>query len=68
MRRKWFRIMVRKRIPKQLWSYGIVWVSEIAFLTHTTAGSLGGGIPLQQVTGDTPDISEYLDFGLYDAV
>ena len=68
LRRKWYRIMVRKRIPKQLWDYGLRWVSEISSLTHTTAGTLGSIIPLQQVTGETPDISEYLDFSLYDEI
>ena len=68
LRRKWYRIMIRKRIPKQLWDYGLKWVSETSSLTHTTAGVLGGTIPLQEVTGETPDISEYLDFGLYDEV
>jgi hypothetical protein len=28
--------------------------------------SLDGRAPLEQVTGETPDISEYLDFGFYD--
>ena len=37
-------------------------------LTHSNAGSINGVIPLEQVTGETPDISEYLDFGLYDKV
>ena len=43
------------------------WVSEISSLTHSTAGSRG----LEghaQVTGDLPDLSEYLDFEFYDAV
>ena len=52
LRRKWYRIMVRRRIPKQFWDYGLRWVSEISYLTHTTAGTLGSIIQLQQVTGD----------------
>ena len=68
IRRKWYRLMVRKRVPKQLWDYGMRYISDISSLTHTTAGSLGGVIPLQQITGETPDISEYLDFGFYDAI
>ena len=68
LRRKWYRIMVKKRIPRQLWDYGLRWISEISSLTYTTAGSLGGTIPLEQVTGETPDISEYLDFSIYDPV
>ena len=37
-------------------------------LTHSSAGGMHGGIPLEKVTGETPDISEYLDFGFYDMV
>ena len=35
-------------------------------LTHSTSGSINVAIPLEQVTDETPDISEYLDFGFYD--
>ena len=68
LRRKWYRIMIKKQIPKQLWNYGLRWVSETSSLTHTTAGVLGETIPLQEVSGETCDISEYIDFGLYDKV
>ena len=70
IRRKWYRIMVRKRVPRRLWDYGMRWVCETNGLTYSTARELGlgGGIPLEQVTGETPDISEYLDFGFYDWV
>ena len=37
-------------------------------LTYTSAGDLNGTIPLRKVTGETPDISEFLDFGFYDYV
>ena len=68
IRKKWYRTMVRKRVPKQLWDYGVVWCSEIMSLTHSSAGSISGCIPLENVTGETPDISEYLDLGFYDHV
>ena len=71
LRRKWYRVMIRNKVPKELWDYGFRWVSETMSMTHTTAGSRGigeGCIPLTQVTGETPDISEYLDFGFYDRV
>eukprot|EP00957_Ditylum_brightwellii_P055756 4224760-Ditylum_brightwellii.AAC.1 len=37
-------------------------------MTHSSAGGLGDCIPLTKVTGETVDISEYLDFGFYDKV
>ena len=68
LRRKWFRIMIRQRVPKEIWDYGIRWVSETMSLTYSSAGSLEGSIPLTAVTGETSDISEYLDFGFYDRI
>ena len=68
LRKKWFRIMVKQRVPKELWDFGLVWVSEITSMTYTTAGSINGCIPITAVTGETPDISEYLDFGFYDKI
>ena len=52
----------------KLWNYGFIWVSETNSMTITSAGGIEKFIPLTQVTGDTVDISEYLDFGFYDRV
>ena len=59
--------MVRKKVPQRLWDYSMKWVSEIMSMTYTSAGGLND-IPMSSVTGDTVDISEYLDFGFYDQV
>ena len=37
-------------------------------MIHTSAGGLDGSIPITKVTGETTDISEYLDFECYDKV
>jgi hypothetical protein len=37
-------------------------------MTASYAGRLQGRTPLESLTGETPDISEYLDFGFYDLV
>ena len=66
MRRKWYCNMVKKRIPSQLWGYGVCWVSEVMSMTHSSAKIVNGGIPLRNVTGETVDISKYLDFGFYE--
>ena len=68
IRRKWYRTMIRNKVPREFWDYGIRWVSETMSLTHSSAGSLQGSIPITQVTGETADISEYLDFGFYDQI
>jgi hypothetical protein len=37
-------------------------------LTSNSSFSLDGRTPMEQLTGKTPDISEYLDFGFYDLI
>jgi hypothetical protein len=49
-----------------LWDYGMVWACEIMSLTSNSSFSLDSRTPMEQLTGKTPDISEYLDFGFYD--
>jgi hypothetical protein len=68
IRRKWFRVMVRKNVPQRFWDYGMQWVCDIQNRTSNTARGLDGRCPLERVTGETVDISEYLDFGFYDWV
>jgi hypothetical protein len=68
VKKRWFRQMTKRRVPKRLWDYGIVWVCEIMSLTANSSFALEGRTPVEQVTGETPDISEYLDFGFYDWV
>ena len=62
----WFRVMLKKKVPKQLWDYGIKWVCEVMQRTASTSRDLSGRTTLEQLTGETPEISEYLDFTFYD--
>jgi Reverse transcriptase (RNA-dependent DNA polymerase) len=68
VRKKWFRIMVKRKVPKRLWDYGFRWVCEIQNRTSNTARGLNGRCPLEKITGESVDITEYLDFGFYDWV
>jgi hypothetical protein len=68
IRKKWFRIMVKKKVPKQLWDYGFGWVCEIQNRTSNTTRGLNGQCPLKKITGESVHITEYLDFGFYDWV
>ena len=58
--------MQRKRVPRRLWDYGLKWVSEVHVRTSSDAVDLKGRTPLEQITRDTVDISEYLYFSFYD--
>ena len=66
LRKRWFQVMLKQRVPNRLWDYGIRWVCEIMQCTASNSGHLQGRTLLEQLTGDTPNISEYLDFSLYD--
>ena len=66
LRKRWFRVMLKQWVPNCLWDYGIRWVCEIMQRTASNSGRLHGRTPLEQLTGETPDISEYLDFSFYD--
>ena len=68
VRKKWYRVMFKKRVPKVYWDYGMRWVCETMSRTHLRANRVDGGVPLQGITGDTIDISNYLEFGFYDRV
>ncbi|KAI2511702.1 Reverse transcriptase (RNA-dependent DNA polymerase) [Fragilaria crotonensis] len=68
IRKKWYRVMTKKNVPRRLWDYGLRWVCEIQNRTSNSSRELGGRCPLEKVTGESVDISEYLDFGFYDRV
>jgi len=55
--------MHSKGVPKRLWDYGLIWASEI---NNQTARGPEARTPLEAITGNTPDISEWLDFNFYD--
>ena len=65
---KWYRTMIKRRVPRDMWDYGIIWVSETTSLTYSSAGKTEGEVPLTEVTGETSDISEYLSFGFYEQI
>jgi hypothetical protein len=68
VRKKWFRVMVQKNVPQRLWDYGLQWVCDIQNRTSNSSRGLEGRCPLERITGETVDISEYLDFSFYDWV
>ena len=68
LRKKWFRIMVWKQLPSNLWNYGFKWVSETISMMHTSSSGLDSSIPITKVTGETADILEHLVFRFYDKV
>jgi hypothetical protein len=57
--------MQKKKVPRQLWDYGLVYEGELLSQMACGEGCRSG---YEMVTGNTPDISEWLDFKFYDLV
>jgi hypothetical protein len=51
-----------------LWDYCFTWVCKTENLCAKLFKYAEGSTPIGIITGDTPDISEYLDFEFYDWV
>jgi len=61
---KWKRLMITRKVPKRLWDFALVWIAQIYSRTAMKHGRTG----FEVITGDTPDISEWVDFSFYDWV
>ena len=68
IKKRWYRVMMKRSVPKRFWDYGIVWVCETGNLSVSSSRHARGRTPLEIISGETPDISEYLDFSFYDWV
>ena len=68
VKRKWYRMQAKKNIPDRLWDYGIEYVCKTDNITVNSSRYSDERTSLKIITGETPDLSEYLDFGLYDWV
>ena len=60
-----YHIMNRKNIPNSILDYLAVWVCETVNLSVSSSRYTQGQTPLEVITGETHNISEYLDFGFY---
>ena len=65
LRRRWRDVRTAKNIPRRLWDYVLVWLAEIMSRTYNHKFDCTG---LERLTGDTPDITEWVDFDIYDRV
>jgi hypothetical protein len=68
VKRRWWRIMFKTRCPKVFWDFGFKWCANIMSITFLRNHRIDKGVPLQKLTGETVDISQYLKFGFYDRV
>ena len=65
LRWRWRDKHRQKNMPRHLWDFALVWCAEIFSCTYNAKTQRTG---LERLTGDTPDISEWLDFDMYDQI
>ena len=63
IKRRWKQRIIRRRVPKRVWDFAMVWEAEI-LSRMCRHGNYYTGI--ERITGDTVDISEWLEFEFYD--
>jgi hypothetical protein len=65
VKRRWRHKMIQKNIPRRLWCYGIEHQAKLMQFIPRGHNERTG---YEQITGHTPDISEFCDFDFYDLV
>ena len=62
---KWKTRMRSNQVPARLWDFGLVYIAEVQSILARGVDKRPG---LEKLTGETIDISEWLDFDFYDRV
>jgi hypothetical protein len=52
LKRKWFCTMIRRRVPRILWNYGLKLCAQVMSQTSNYVFSLNGRVPIEHVTGE----------------
>jgi hypothetical protein len=65
LKKRWRRRMTEKDIPARLWDRGLKHDAEVLSLLSRGNGQRPG---IEEITGQTKDISDYCDFDFYDLV
>ena len=63
LKKRWKNQMKTSNIPSFLWDDGLTYEAKLMSLI---AGSYNDRTGKEKITGETPDIFEYLDYGFYD--
>ena len=68
VKKRWYRVMLKKKVPARYWDFGFTWVCETENICANMSKYAEGRTPTEITTGETPDISEYMNFEFYDLV
>ena len=63
LKKRWRNRMLKRKMPPRLWDYGLIYESNILNRISRDQQQRTG---IEMVTGETPDISEWIDFEFYD--
>ena len=65
LKRRFYRLVVKHGIPDRLWDFILDYVVDTMNITANYSRYSDGRVPLEVITGITPDITEYMDFTIY---
>lgn len=65
MKTKWNIRKHKNNVPDRLWDYGLIYEYDI--MVRTSRGP-DKCTPLERITGENPDIYEFMDYDFYDWV
>ena len=65
VKRRFYRVKNRMKVPDRIWDDLAVWICETGNISVSSSRYADGRTSLEIITGETPDISEYLDFTFY---
>ena len=65
LKKRWRNGMLKRKVPPRLWDYGLVYETNILNRIPRGREQRTG---IEMVTGETPDISKWIDFEFYDRV
>jgi hypothetical protein len=61
--------MIRRRVLRRLWDYGLKWwCVQVMSRISKSVFSLNGRVFIERITGETVNISEYVDISFHDWV
>ena len=66
MKKSTLQVMRRRHAPRRLWDFAAVYATELFSITAHPLPALRGRTPMEHVSGNTPDISEYFLFDFYE--
>ena len=68
VKRRYYRMKEKYVVHDRLWDFLTTYVCETGNVTANSSKYAKGRTPMESISGDTPDITEYMDFSFYDLV